>query len=143
MRRSRAGWTSVRKTLGKHEIALTRRNHRDLQGRGTDGSLTTTLASSIGKWVSSDCCSPGRQTATPHRMGAALRYARRYALFTLVGNIPAGEDDLDAPDLPVNVTATNVPGVTYREHPGTRSSYPRYLRPAMPVVTNSSPRSRS
>jgi hypothetical protein len=31
-------------------------------------------------------------------MGAALTYARRYALFTLVGI--AGEDDLDAPDLP-------------------------------------------
>ena len=33
-------------------------------------------------------------------MGAALTYARRYALFALVGI--AGEDDLDAPDL--NVT---------------------------------------
>ena len=33
-------------------------------------------------------------------MGAALTYyARRYALFTLVGI--AGEDDLDTPDLPV------------------------------------------
>jgi hypothetical protein len=30
-------------------------------------------------------------------MGAALTYARRYALFTLVGI--AGEDDLDAPNL--------------------------------------------
>ena len=30
-------------------------------------------------------------------MGAALTYARRYALFALVGI--AGEDDLDAPDL--------------------------------------------
>ena len=37
------------------------------------------------------------ETATPRRMGAALTYARRYALFTLVGI--AGEDDLDAPDL--------------------------------------------
>jgi hypothetical protein len=31
-------------------------------------------------------------------MGAALTYARRYALFAMVGI--AGEDDLDAPDLP-------------------------------------------
>jgi hypothetical protein len=31
----------------------------------------------------------------PQRMGTALTYARRYALFTLVGI--AGEDDLDAP----------------------------------------------
>src|SRR5205809_8121773 len=44
------------------------------------------------------------ETASPHRMGAALSYARRYALFTLVGI--AGEDDLDAPDLlPVPATA--------------------------------------
>jgi ERF superfamily len=35
--------------------------------------------------------------SSPRRMGAALTYARRYALFTLVGI--AGEDDLDAPDL--------------------------------------------
>jgi hypothetical protein len=35
--------------------------------------------------------------AMPRRMGAALTYARRYALFSLVGI--AGEDDLDAPDL--------------------------------------------
>ena len=42
------------------------------------------------------CCAIA-ETATPHRMGAALTYARRYALFTLVGI--AGEDDVDAPDL--------------------------------------------
>src|SRR5262249_8644122 len=40
---------------------------------------------------------PVAETANPQRMGAALTYARRYALFTLVGI--AGEDDLDAPDL--------------------------------------------
>jgi hypothetical protein len=42
---------------------------------------------------------PGQRDRCPHKMGAALTYARRYALFTLVGI--AGEDDLDAPDLPV------------------------------------------
>ena len=63
--------------------------------------LTTTLAHSSGEWVSSDwpVC-PVSETAAPHRMGAALTYARRYALFTLVGI--AGEDDLDAPDLPLS-----------------------------------------
>ena len=40
---------------------------------------------------------PSSARPAPHRMGAALTYARRYALFTLVGI--AGEDDLDAPDL--------------------------------------------
>jgi ERF superfamily len=70
-------------------------------------NLTTMLAHSSGEWIASDwpVC-PTSETATPHRMGAALTYARRYALFTLVGI--AGEDDLDAPDLitPTNQTAT-------------------------------------
>ena len=39
-------------------------------------------------------------------MGAALTYARRYALFTLVGI--AGEDDLDAPDLNGKVAAATI-----------------------------------
>ena len=61
-------------------------------------NLTTVLAHSSGEWIASDwpVCAIS-ETATPHRMGAALTYARRYALFTLVGI--AGEDDLDAPDL--------------------------------------------
>jgi ERF superfamily len=46
---------------------------------------------------------PVSETAAPHRLGAALTYARRYALFTLVGI--AGEDDLDAPDLGPAVAA--------------------------------------
>src|SRR3954453_284229 len=60
--------------------------------------LTTVLAHASGEWMSSEwpVC-PVTETAAPHRMGAALTYARRYALFTLVGI--AGEDDLDAPDL--------------------------------------------
>ena len=60
--------------------------------------LTTTLAHASGEWLSSEwpVC-PLAETSAPRRMGAALTYARRYALFTLVGI--AGEDDLDAPDL--------------------------------------------
>jgi ERF superfamily len=64
--------------------------------------LTTLLAHSSGEWVSSDwpVCAIG-DIAAPHKMGAALTYARRYGLFTLAGI--AGEDDLDAPDLPLGV----------------------------------------
>jgi hypothetical protein len=60
--------------------------------------LTTILAHSSGEWVSSEwpVC-PITDISSAQRMGAALTYARRYALFTLVGI--AGEDDLDAPDL--------------------------------------------
>jgi hypothetical protein len=91
-----SGLDLVRKSLGRHEIATVQTTSID-EGAGRI-RLTTTLAHSSGEWVSSDwpVC-PVSETATPHRMGAALTYARRYALFTLVGI--AGEDDLDAPDL--------------------------------------------
>ena len=93
-----SGLDIVRKALGKHEIATVQTTSID-----SDAGLirlTTVLAHSSGEWVSSDwpVC-PVAETAAPHKMGAALTYARRYALFTLVGI--AGEDDLDAPDLPV------------------------------------------
>ncbi len=91
-----SGLDIVRKTLGGHEIAT-------VQTTGIDQEaglirLTTMLAHSSGEWLSSEwpVC-PISETAAPRRMGAALTYARRYALFTLVGI--AGEDDLDAPDL--------------------------------------------
>jgi hypothetical protein len=60
--------------------------------------LTTMLAHASGEWIASEwpVCALS-ETSAPHRLGAALTYARRYALFTLVGI--AGEDDMDAPDL--------------------------------------------
>ena len=91
-----SGLEIVRKTLGQHDIATVQTTAID-QASGIV-NLTTVLAHASGEWISSDwpVC-PVSETATPHRMGAALTYARRYALFTLVGI--AGEDDLDAPDL--------------------------------------------
>jgi hypothetical protein len=91
-----SGLDIVRKTLGQHEIAT-------VQATAIDHvigivNVTTTLAHSSGEWISSDwpVCSL-EDMASPKRMGAALTYARRYALFALVGI--AGEDDLDAPDV--------------------------------------------
>jgi hypothetical protein len=91
-----SGLEIVRKTLGQHEIATVQTTAID-QAAGIV-NLTTVLAHSSGEWIASDwpVC-PIAETERPHRMGAALTYARRYALFTLVGI--AGEDDLDAPDL--------------------------------------------
>ena len=90
------GLDIVRKCLGQHEIATVQSTAIDRDSGLI--RLTTTLVHASGEWVSSDwpVC-PASETAAPHRMGAALTYARRYALFTLVGI--AGEDDLDAPDL--------------------------------------------
>jgi len=91
-----SGLEIVRKTLGQHEIATVQTTAVD-QTAGII-NLTTVLAHSSGEWIASDwpVCAI-TDTTTPHRMGAALTYARRYALFTLVGI--AGEDDLNAPDL--------------------------------------------
>jgi len=91
-----SGLDIVRKTLGQHEIATVQTTAVD-QAAGIV-NLTTMLAHASGEWIASDwpVCAIA-DMATPQRMGAALTYARRYALFTLVGI--AGEDDLDAPDL--------------------------------------------
>ena len=99
-----SGLEIVRKVLGKHEIAIVQTT--DIDREAGLVRLSTVLAHSSGEWVSSDwpVCAIGDITA-PHKMGAALTYARRYALFTLAGI--AGEDDLDAPDLPVSVADTD------------------------------------
>jgi ERF superfamily len=91
-----SGLDIIRKTLGQHEIATIQTTAID-QASGLV-NLTTMLAHTSGEWIASDwpVC-PIAEMASPQRMGAALTYARRYALFTLVGI--AGEDDLDAPDL--------------------------------------------
>lgn len=90
-----SGLEIVRKCLGKHEIAAVQTTSID-KDTGLI-RLTTTLAHASGEWMSSEwpVC-PVSETNAPHRLGAALTYARRHSLFTLVGI--AGDDDRDAPD---------------------------------------------
>jgi ERF superfamily len=101
-----SGLDIVRTALGDQEIATVQTTTID-QEAGLI-RLTTMLAHSSGEWLSSEwpICAISETTA-PQRMGAALTYARRYALFTLVGI--AGEDDLDAPDLDVTIKADQNP----------------------------------
>jgi hypothetical protein len=98
-----SGLDIIRKSLGRHEIATIQATCIDKEAGLL--RLTTVLAHSSGEWISSDwpVCQIS-DMASAQRMGAALTYARRYALFALVGI--AGEDDLDAPDLgaPTNPT---------------------------------------
>ncbi|HEY1862412.1 MAG TPA: ERF family protein [Roseiarcus sp.] len=109
-----SGLDIVRKALGGHEIATVQTTAIDKEAGLI--RLTTTLAHSSGEWLSSEwpVCAI-TETAAPGRMGAALTYARRYALFTLVGI--ASEDDLDAPDLNLRVEA-----VSTRDAPARRKS---------------------
>jgi len=88
-----SGLDIVRKTLGRHEIATVQATAIDHAGGIVN--VATTLAHSSGEWIWPVCSL--EDMISPKRMGAALTYARRYALFALVGI--AGEDDLDAPDL--------------------------------------------
>ena len=101
-----SGLDIVRKSLGRHEIATIQST--DIDKEGGLLRLTTILAHSSGEWISSEwpVC-PISDVASAQRMGAALTYARRYALFTLVGI--AGEDDLDAPDLGASSTPAAEP----------------------------------
>jgi ERF superfamily len=89
-----SGLDIVRKILGGHQIAIAQTTAIDRESSTVN--LTTVLLHTSGEWISSDwpVCRTSEISA-PRRMGASLTYARRYALFTMVGI--AGEDDLDAP----------------------------------------------
>jgi ERF superfamily len=130
-----SGLDIVRKSLGQHEIATVQTTTID-QDSGQI-RLTTLLAHASGEWISSDwpVC-PVSDTASPHRMGAALTYARRYALFALVGI--AGEDDLDAPDLltepspALPLAKLSTPGVQNGHKPSSGSIHkPRQPKPLL------------
>jgi hypothetical protein len=120
-----SGLDIVRKTLSQQEIATVQTTAVD-QAAGII-TLTTVLAHASGEWIASDwpVCAVS-DTATPRRMGAALTYARRYALFTLVGI--AGEDDVDAPDLmatsPGEASALRQPQAGNRPNGKLRQSVP-------------------
>src|SRR5262249_24515872 len=119
-----SGLDIVRKSLGQHEIATIQTTAIDKETGLL--RLTTVLAHSSGEWISSEwpVC-PIADVASAQRMGAALTYARRYALFTLVGI--AGEDDLDAPDL--NVTPKDNSGPPRSEHPSSNGRATAAERP--------------
>jgi hypothetical protein len=135
-----SGLDLVRKCLGQHEIAT-------VQSTAIDSDsgmirLTTTLVHASGEWVSSDwpVC-PVSETAAPHRLGAALTYARRYALFTLVGI--AGEDDLDAPDLPAAELSPEVPNSQRPEQFARGSNPPSQAQNSSRPLPTSERRARS
>ena len=137
-----SGLDIVRKVLGQHEIATVQTTSIDQPAGFVN--LTTVLAHASGEWIASDwpVCSVS-EIASPRRMGAALTYARRYALFALVGI--AGEDDLDAPDLQAStsdtgaepVTANGGSGLNAAHHPFPTETRPR--REAKPKLPTASP----
>jgi ERF superfamily len=131
-----SGLDIVRKVLGQHEIATLQTTiiDQDIQ----TVSLTTVLAHASGEWIASDwpVCTLS-DMAAPRRMGAALTYARRYSLFTLVGI--AGEDDLDSPDLAGQPTEGKKAGNGFDPHnangggkAGTLGAFARNRRPWTP-----------
>jgi ERF superfamily len=113
------GLEIVRKSLGRHEIAVIQSTEIDNEAGLL--RLTTILAHSSGEWVCSEwpVCQIS-DIASAQRMGAALTYARRYALFTLVGI--AGEDDLDAPDLGGDPSSTAGPPRSGRQSNGPKGA---------------------
>lgn len=90
-----AGLETIRRALGKHELAVIQTTHLDSDRAMV--LLLTTLAHGSGEFISAiwPVCHLS-DMGNPRLMGTALTYARRYGLFTLVGI--AGDDDLDAPE---------------------------------------------
>jgi hypothetical protein len=130
-----SGLDIIRKTLGGHEIAIAQTTDID-RASGTV-NLTTVLLHTSGEWISSHwpVCQLS-ETSAPRRMGAALTYARRYALFSMVGI--AGEDDLDVPDFanegPMGDKAAQTDLVpSFGSNPA-RSSQSRTGDPAKPPI---------
>jgi hypothetical protein len=124
-----SGLDIVRKTLSQHEIATVQTTSID--DNAGIVRLSTVLAHASGEWIASDwpICAIS-ETAAPHRMGAALTYARRYALFTLVGI--AGEDDIDAPDLiapPAPVSKSDQPPGKAKGRLNGGPKYPNQVQP--------------
>src|SRR5271168_3689178 len=123
-----SGLDIVRKSLGQHEIATIQTTAID-QPTGQI-RLTTLLAHASGEWISSDwpvCAS----SETPHRMGAALTYARRYALFALVGI--TGEDDLDAPETLSAPSPATPPVRAASTQPTRKPSNEKLHKPPLPL----------
>jgi hypothetical protein len=127
------GLEIVRKTLSEHEIAVMQTTAVDQASRML--TLTTLLAHSSGEWIASywPVCSVA-EIANPQRMGAALTYARRYGLFTLVGI--AGEDDLDAPDIcmPAPVAGSSTAGLPLSAQPQGNGKVRGDARNPVPVL---------
>jgi hypothetical protein len=128
-----SGLEIVRKTLSEHEIAVMQTTAVDQASRML--TLTTLLAHSSGEWIASywPVCSVA-EIPNPQRMGAALTYARRYGLFTLVGI--AGEDDLDAPDIcmPAPVAGSSAARLPLSSQPQGNGKVRGAARSPMPAV---------
>jgi ERF superfamily len=131
-----SGLEIIRKTLGGYQIAIAQTTDIDRPSGAVN--LTTVLMHSSGEWIASDwpVCALS-EISQPRRMGAALTYARRYALFTMVGI--AGEDDLDAPEITNDqpkADKADAPGVVLSrsEPPSTSSSQFRTGNPSTPPV---------
>jgi ERF superfamily len=132
-----SGLDIIRKALGGQQIAIAQTTDID-RANGTV-NLTTILLHTSGEWISSawPVCQLS-ETSAPRRMGAALTYARRYALFSMVGI--AGEDDLDAPDIAIDQSQQDksaevgVAPSSSLEPAVDRSSQFRTANPATPPV---------
>ena len=104
-----AGLEITRKTLGRHDLAVTQTTHVERETGMV--LLTTTLVHGSGEWVAASWPVCRRvDMMNPKLMGAALTYARRYSLFMLVGI--AGEDDLDAPELATGEPTENARNIS-------------------------------
>ena len=130
--------------IGLHEIATVQTTAID-QEAGLI-RLTTTLAHVSGEWLSSEwSVCPIAETAAPRRTGAALTYARRYALFTAAApTIPEVEGaSVGWPGKPVVLnlprSGGTIPAVANNPTRKNRHSFNECLSPAQSHRTHALP----
>jgi hypothetical protein len=90
-----SGWDACREPLSKNGLAVL----QPPTSTGASVTVTTILAHSSGEWIESDFTMTAGQN-TPQGMGSCLTYARRYALFAMVGIAPEDDDGNEASQQP-------------------------------------------
>lgn len=104
------GLDTIRPTLAKHGLSVVQMTHLD----GDMVTLHTRVLHTSGQWLES--VYPVCRTTKHQEMGSALTYARRYALFAMIG--VAGEEDDDDGN-----TAATARGKAPAAPAATKSSY--------------------
>jgi hypothetical protein len=117
----RAVWDAIRGPLGQHGFSLIQLPAAG-QGRVT---VTSILLHKSGEWIASELAMPLTQ-ATPHAVGSAISYARRYAAMSILG-VSADDDDANGA-----TPAPHPPQVTPQAQPTPQPSAPAPRAPTPP-----------
>lgn len=82
-----SGWDACREPLSENGLSVV----QPASANGPAVTVTTILMHSSGEWIEGELTMTATQN-TPQGIGSCLTYARRYALFSMVGIAPEDDD---------------------------------------------------